>query len=317
MFVFFLLFLHYRCASKAIFFKTIKNMVHEIRVEGVPEELYNLTQLAEVSLAAGKLPYSLPNTHVEASFCNVDSKKMSQSNDKNVSYHTLNGPTHDSCNDKILNYTTKKKWKSEWESNCYQTYEHDDYSCYSMYPAGAATEIFNTLSTQNTNAYQQMSNTMPEDNYAHPLYRTSHVQNLSSCDETSIENSRRNSLISTSPSTSISSSDEDSLYSYSHKIFDRKKIRRTTINTSDDRHHHHHQDNLTPNNSNSSSSNKCDESLSDIDTKSVRSDGSRSDEIHSCPECGKKYSTSSNLARHRQTHRYVEIWYNFLKTFIS
>lgn len=26
-------------------------------------------------------------------------------------------------------------------------------------------------------------------------------------------------------------------------------------------------------------------------------------ELHICPECGKQYSTSSNLARHRQTHR--------------
>ena len=28
-------------------------------------------------------------------------------------------------------------------------------------------------------------------------------------------------------------------------------------------------------------------------------------DIHVCPECGKRYSTSSNLARHRQTHRSV------------
>ena len=27
------------------------------------------------------------------------------------------------------------------------------------------------------------------------------------------------------------------------------------------------------------------------------------DEVHECPDCGKAYSTSSNLARHRQTHR--------------
>ena len=28
-----------------------------------------------------------------------------------------------------------------------------------------------------------------------------------------------------------------------------------------------------------------------------------SEEEHECPDCSKKYSTSSNLARHRQTHR--------------
>lgn len=30
---------------------------------------------------------------------------------------------------------------------------------------------------------------------------------------------------------------------------------------------------------------------------------SEDNEDHECPDCGKKYSTSSNLARHRQTHR--------------
>ena len=33
--------------------------------------------------------------------------------------------------------------------------------------------------------------------------------------------------------------------------------------------------------------------------------GSNSTGNHACPECGKRYSTSSNLARHRQTHRSV------------
>ncbi|XP_063986521.1 zinc finger protein 585A-like [Diachasmimorpha longicaudata] len=38
---------------------------------------------------------------------------------------------------------------------------------------------------------------------------------------------------------------------------------------------------------------------------SGQSDSSKTDdsEEHECPDCGKKYSTSSNLARHRQTHR--------------
>ncbi|XP_043286580.1 zinc finger protein 410-like [Venturia canescens] len=40
-------------------------------------------------------------------------------------------------------------------------------------------------------------------------------------------------------------------------------------------------------------------------SSSSSSEGSKSDdsEDHECPDCGKKYSTSSNLARHRQTHR--------------
>ncbi|XP_011494862.1 PREDICTED: neurotrophin receptor-interacting factor homolog [Ceratosolen solmsi marchali] len=35
----------------------------------------------------------------------------------------------------------------------------------------------------------------------------------------------------------------------------------------------------------------------------MRTEQQDSTEEHECPDCGKKYSTSSNLARHRQTHR--------------
>lgn len=36
---------------------------------------------------------------------------------------------------------------------------------------------------------------------------------------------------------------------------------------------------------------------------STETSKSEDNEDHECPDCGKKYSTSSNLARHRQTHR--------------
>lgn len=38
-------------------------------------------------------------------------------------------------------------------------------------------------------------------------------------------------------------------------------------------------------------------------TSTEASSKSEDNEDHECPDCGKKYSTSSNLARHRQTHR--------------
>ena len=36
-------------------------------------------------------------------------------------------------------------------------------------------------------------------------------------------------------------------------------------------------------------------------SKVVKKSGAKLE--HACGECGKKYSTSSNLARHKQTHR--------------
>ncbi|XP_055843311.1 oocyte zinc finger protein XlCOF8.4 [Episyrphus balteatus] len=93
----------------------------------------------------------------------------------------------------------------------------------------------------------------------------------------------------------FSSSDDDSNY-YSHKIFDRKKSRRSTISEQS------RFDELSCSSLHSSG----DEHYSGLGHSSKVSENSMSgDDDHVCPECGKKYSTSSNLARHRQTHRSI------------
>lgn len=110
--------------------------------------------------------------------------------------------------------------------------------------------------------------------------------------------------VSSSPNSSsscLSMSDEEGdkdgvIYNYSHKIFDRRKSRKITEQgLSDDLQ--------------ATESNEAIYGLNHLDDLN-----SSSEDIHSCPECGKKYSTSSNLARHRQTHRwgfentFVEWW---------
>lgn len=87
---------------------------------------------------------------------------------------------------------------------------------------------------------------------------------------------------------SVSEEDEDkaSMYKYSHKIFDRKKARPKLLPLADQIERDEGESNVR-------------------DVGLIKSEDNLSPEdIHTCPECDKKYSTSSNLARHRQTHRY-------------
>ncbi|EDV50057.2 protein snail homolog Sna [Drosophila erecta] len=106
------------------------------------------------------------------------------------------------------------------------------------------------------------------------------------------------------------SSDDDSNY-YSHKVFDRRKLRRCTISDSNS---------CTSTSSSSSSSSSSSRQSSEdhlglqghssahhhhAEPGEILNSSSLLEDEHICPECGKKYSTSSNLARHRQTHRSI------------
>ncbi|XP_017843892.1 transcriptional repressor scratch 1 isoform X3 [Drosophila busckii] len=95
--------------------------------------------------------------------------------------------------------------------------------------------------------------------------------------------------------TFYASSDDESTYnSYSHKVFDRRKQRRCTISDSNS--------NSSQSSTQSQASEEPSRAVLQLTPPPGSSSSSLLDDEHICPECGKKYSTSSNLARHRQTH---------------
>lgn len=313
-------------------FTTTKIMVHNYQINAVPEELYNLAQLAEV--ATVRLTGGDTYKHDQNTAEDLSQDKMcrplyygnkEQNNDKqydSLLYHTLNTFNNNNNGDKtkttksnenvVLN-CAKKKWKNEWvQSSSSSSSSSNGSGCYrhtnTHYPL-----------------YHTLSPSTGTDNY-----------NYYDVDEsmaaTKLINRRRNSIVSTSPQAARSSSsasasassDDDSQFYYSHKIFDRKKLHRrcdlttnvptSLVENSNVSHHHHHQNHVQQQHhdhgqiSTDGGGNMSDlEQKSSASTSGYISDTSTSilpgDDVHTCPDCGKRYSTSSNLARHRQTHR--------------
>lgn len=306
-------------------------MVNNYQVSGVPEEFYNLAQLAEVATvrlqttAADECQQqsttSATNMIIQAHLsqskeggCSDGDKRYHKLDEipaqLNRTFHTFkHEPT--GCADKVATTTVptmdkenpdsktiincaKKKWKNEWvkSSECNSENQNivivDTLRRYPLYPS----VLYSTLSTPTTSKDIHKSLKFGvEDDYNN--------------------SSQRNSIVSTSPpATTISSlspsvsSDEDSCYSYSHKIFDRKKMRRDLIKHSA-KSFVKESNQLSPMTDGGSISDG--EHKSSTSTSGYISDASGSmlqgEDIHTCPDCGKRYSTSSNLARHRQTHR--------------
>uniref|UniRef100_A0A1A9WBS8 C2H2-type domain-containing protein n=1 Tax=Glossina brevipalpis TaxID=37001 RepID=A0A1A9WBS8_9MUSC len=225
------------------------------QTSAIPEELYNLTQLAEVTLAAVRLS-------------------------------TTNAT-------EIKEYINNTKFQSSSATDLHR--RNDAERRITILPANDSnsheTETETETQTQTQKATQ--TQTLLKGNYQNSV--TSRIENIP-----------MPNLV-----TSISSSDDDSYY-YSHKVFDRKKSRRSTI--SDHSRYDDHSCSSAP----SCSGDEQFQSIvytqngsiiGNLEQISSHSSGtsscSLSDDEHVCPECGKKYSTSSNLARHRQIHRSI------------
>lgn len=239
---------------KIIFYQIVGtvNMVQEME-HNVPEELYNLTQLADVTLAAGKLN----TTNIEQ--------------------------VHELINDeKIFDYSRK-------------------------YPVANGTIVTRTESVDFQPIFTESLKPQiePFANKIHSVIKA----NTPNKNETTTNTTPGN--LKLDKQTNFSSSEDDSTYNYSHKIFDKRKSRKLSYQSDDSEYDMRRfssdrfslfVDKNVP---------EIDDSLMSSETEShdcmeisKMSDlTSSGEDVHVCPECGKKYSTSSNLARHRQTHR--------------
>lgn len=195
-------------------------------VGAIPDELYNLTQLAEVTLAASKL--STTNLQqIKAYFKHEESEED-------------DGIVIDDCRKREAFY------------------------------AAAAAARQGSDSCDSFRMYKLKSQCWTQSNRRTFDSASSSPNSSSSCLSMSDEEADKDGVI----------------YNYSHKIFDRRKSRKIAEQGG-------LSDELQATESN--------EAIYGLN--SLEDLNSSSEDIHTCPECGKKYSTSSNLARHRQTHR--------------
>lgn len=87
-------------------------MVQELQHQSVPEEFFNLTQLAEVTLIAGKLSTTDINE-----IRNYINKTEEDCPTENVVMMTTAGKSHILSHHNVGGYeSTKKKWKNHWEN---------------------------------------------------------------------------------------------------------------------------------------------------------------------------------------------------------
>lgn len=247
-------------------------MIHEMcNRSSIPDELYNLTQLADVTLAASRL-----------STTNIQTIKNYMQNEEALSLTELmprkqshEHPHHITNDELILERATHND--SGYTSDNEKLHKH--------------------------NGLMTMMNPKVEHQRM--------VDSLYDLDATMSTTPKK--LYADQRQHSFSSSEDDAPYNYSHKIFDKRKSRKLCYQSDDsmylspvkcskttfDKHSHgvdETEDSLL-------SISECDSNAGNYSSGKSMDCGSGTDDVHNCPECGKKYSTSSNLARHRQTHR--------------
>ncbi|XP_065361482.1 zinc finger and SCAN domain-containing protein 2 isoform X2 [Calliphora vicina] len=297
----------------------------------IPEELYNLTQLAEVAAERLSTTDKVETGDIVA-HSNIVQRSME---------YTLN-TKHEVVNENekpdVLTKDMRSLEQQQLQYNHHPQHQQQQHQLHELEQQITADSSSITLtklscngkSTQKTENRSQHIATF--DNYHrrhhhhHYQDQTHQHQDQQHHDDHHPHTHHHHQHYHTNVlGTFYSSSDDDSNY-YSHKVFDRKKLRRSTI-SDNSRYDEHSSCSSAPGGSSNSSgdSTSGDEhhytqihhdsiegGSADIGgLKQMHIDSSTGsslnllDDEHICPECGKKYSTSSNLARHRQTHRSI------------
>lgn len=241
----------------------------------VPEELYNLTQLADVTLAAGKLS----TTNIQTNREYVKQKDLATTADaKSLSHPKITE----------LSVIHPKLLPILMPNGSEETQQQQQ------------REPTNKAVAQNDSGYVSDLESAYQSNYSIEEHSIK-----------SVTNDTQNTLMKTysdQRQSSFSSSEDDSTYSYSHKIFDKRKTRKLYYQSDDSEYGGQKKRKQVDAPMETTDDSILSISETDISTDYLSNnkllDGNVSiDDVHACPECGKKYSTSSNLARHRQTHR--------------
>lgn len=278
-------------------------MIHDAAnttASSVPEELYNLTQLADVTLAAGKL-----------STTNIQTIKEYIKNDDSTPV------TSNAKRPKPITESTVMKIGQPLSSDT----------------SDSSSEINSPQKLLSDAGYMSDIEYLDKKSFLYALH-TNHSQSIDT--DSSIAESCTSQKMAKSfadqRQSSFSSSEDDSHYNYSHKIFDKRKSRKihqlqiaeqALKSTNSFKHNamvietEDSMLSISEAESNDGEAQRKNETISFGDERNSRekinnelgsetesmSGISGTDDVHTCPECGKKYSTSSNLARHRQTHR--------------
>lgn len=253
----------------------ILTMVQELQHQSVPEEFFNLTQLAEVTFIAGKL---------STTDINEIKNYISKSEDNNVKYHEMNQEKANKIlayhNDKQNYESTKKKWKNNWENFMdhnihYKQMENKNYNTVQVI---TDSPLLSTASKTYTFLSSSCSSVSSDDDSTKSLLSYSHKV---------FDRKKQRTFKQSSTESEFDFHYESPQISYNANGTDANDTICDNTNSnqakSDDdmKHENDTKDNVTHE--------FCHESQS---SDHYESNAEGRIEDHICPECGKKYSTS-------------------------